>query len=251
MDMENILHLYLCKLRIISKIPIGGKLDISHNDINIYYGGIVGWMLRKAYGDNKDNAAKYLIDLYKEINSFSDQLMYNIDNENNSITNHKKINMLLSLTEKLKESLTGIRNLIGTYKQYLKVISLLECLEQDVIIPQYRTLLKFIPKQYYTDILKSPITHAHVHTLGIAKLFTTQDTNSFDFFKEKTLEQKTLEQKTFKEKPQTSDPQNHDFKINRSSEISIPNTFQKNNNKYVPKIGCAKSAPINIPNRFL
>lgn len=159
--MENILHLYLCKLRIIGKVPIGGKLDISQNDLNIYYGGIVGWFLRKAYGDNKDNATKYLVDLYKEINAFSDQMMYNINMEKNNIIIHKKINMLVSLTEKIKESLIGIRNLIGTYKYYLKIVSLLECLEQDVIIPQYKSLMEFIPKEYYTEILKKPIVYEY------------------------------------------------------------------------------------------
>jgi hypothetical protein len=166
-NMENILHTYLTRLRLISKIPINGKLSTTHNDLNIYYGGVVGWLYRKAYGDNKDNATKYLIDLYREINSFSDQLMYNIETEQSEIRKRKKTTMLVSLTEKLKESLTGVRNLIGTYKDYLKIVSLLECLEQDLIIPQYRTLLKFIPMAYHTEILKTEITYSHIHTLGV------------------------------------------------------------------------------------
>lgn len=161
--MENRLHLYLCKLRIISKIPVGGKLDISYNDINIYYGGFVGWIYRKISGDSKDNAAKYLIELYKEINEFSDQLMYNIQTETNNIIVIKKTNMLVSLTEKLKESLTGILNLIDTYKHYLKIVSLFECLEHDVIIPQYKTLLNFIPVIYHTNILKNPIKYSQLY----------------------------------------------------------------------------------------
>ena len=165
--MDSILHIYLCKLRIISKIPIGGKLDTSQNDLNIYYGGIFGWLFRKAYGDNKDNATKYLIELYREINAFSEQLMYNINTEQNEIHIKKKLNMLISLTEKMKESLTGIRNLIGTYKGYLKIISLLECLEQDIIIPQYKTLIKFIPIECHTEILKTDITYSHIHTASI------------------------------------------------------------------------------------
>jgi hypothetical protein len=166
-NMENILHLYLCKLRIISKIPVGGKLDTTQNDLNIYYGGVFGWLFRKAYGDNKENATKYLIELYREINSFSEQLMYNINTEQNDIRCRKKTTMLVSLTEKMKESLTGIRNLIGTYKGYLKIVSLLECLEQDLIIPQYRTLTKFIPNEYHTEILKTAITYSHIHSSGI------------------------------------------------------------------------------------
>lgn len=165
MDMENILHNYLTRLRIISKCPVNGRLDTTHNDINIYYGGIISWMYRKAYGDSKENTTKYLIDLYREINSFSDQLMYNILMEQNDIRRRKKLTMLVSLTEKMKESLSGIRNLIGTYKEYLKIVSLLECLEQDLIIPQYRTLLKFIPEPFHTEILKTSITHSHTSSV--------------------------------------------------------------------------------------
>ena len=166
-EMENILHSYLCKMRIISKIPENGKLDITRNEVNIYYGGIVGWVYRKAYGDNKNNAVKFLLELYKEINSFSDQLIYNITTENSSEIKHKKIIMLVSLTEKIKESLNGIRNLIGTYKDYHKIVSMLECLEQDIIIPQYHNLINFIPKENHTKILQEPIKYEYVHTTGI------------------------------------------------------------------------------------
>mgnify|MGYP001030664425 CR=1 FL=1 len=157
--MDNILHSYLTKLRIISKIPTNGKLDITNNDLNIYYSSVVNWMLRKFHGDNKYNATKYLTDIYREINLFSDQLMYSIESEMNNITKIKKINMLVSLAEKIKESMVGVKNLIGTYKEYPKVISLLECLEQDIILPQYRSIKKFIPDEYHTTILKTPLLY--------------------------------------------------------------------------------------------
>jgi len=163
MNMENILHQYLTKLRIISKIPEHGKLDTTQNDLNIYYGTIMNWVWRKFNGDSKDCTTKYLVGLYREINSFSDQLMYNITTEHNAIIKNKKMTMLVSLTEKVKESLTGIRNLIDTYQSYLKVVSVLECLEQDIIIPQYHTLKKFIPLDYHTGIIKSAISHSHIH----------------------------------------------------------------------------------------
>jgi len=161
------MHNYLVKLRVISKIPENGKLDITHNDLNIYYGGIIGWAFRKLYGDNKENSTKYLIDMYKEINAFSDQIMYNITTEHNEILKRKKLSMLVSLAEKLKHSLIGVRNLIGTYKDYLKVVSLLENLEQDIIIPQYNILLKFIPDSFHTDILKTSITYLTLHDTGM------------------------------------------------------------------------------------
>jgi hypothetical protein len=161
--MDSILHQYLTKLRIISKIPEHGKLDTTQNDINIYYGTIMNWMWRKINGDSKNCTSKCLSALYREINAFSDQLMYNIATERNTIYKNKKITMLVSLTEKIKESLVGIRNLIGTYKDYLKVVSMLECLEQDIIIPQYHLLKKFIPTEYHTTILRSDISHSHIH----------------------------------------------------------------------------------------
>jgi hypothetical protein len=159
--MESMLHTYLVRLRIIAKIPERGRLDTTQNDLNIYYDNIVNWLWRKFQGDGKEQAVKYLIDLYREINSFSDQLMNNTNAETGDIRRRKKISLLVSLTEKLKESLTGIRHLIGTYKDYLKVVSLLECIEQDIVIPQYNILLKFIPYEYHTEILKTEISHSH------------------------------------------------------------------------------------------
>lgn len=160
--MDAILHSYLTKLRIISKIPANGKLDITNNDLNIYYDSVVNWMLRKFHGDNKYNATKYLTEIYREINLFSDQLMYNIESEINTNEKLKKMNMLISLAEKLKESMSGIKNLMGTYKEYVKVISSLECLEQDIILPQYNTIKKFIPENYHTTILKTPLLYTPI-----------------------------------------------------------------------------------------
>ena len=151
--MDNILHQYLTKLRIISKIPENGRLNTTQNDLDIYYDTFTSWMWRKISGDSKDCTTKYLINLYREINSFSDQLMHNINSDQNQTSKNKKLVMLVSLAEKIKESLTGIRNLIGTYQNYLKIVSLLEYIEHDIIIPQYNTLKKFIPDDYHTSTL--------------------------------------------------------------------------------------------------
>ena len=75
--------------------------------------------------------------------------------------------MLVSLAEKIKESLTGIRNLIGTYKEWLKTSSNLECLEQDIIIPQFRVLKNFIPEKFHTEIIRSNIKYSHVYKGGV------------------------------------------------------------------------------------
>ena len=164
--MDNVVHIYLTKLRIISKIPQNGRLDITNNDLNIYQNSLSNWFLRKIHGDNKHNSTKYLVDLFNEINSFSDQMMYNITIECDDIIKLKRIVLLVSLAEKIKESLIGIRHLIDTYKDYLKTVSLLECLEQDIIIPQFLLLKKFIPDEYHTEIIKSALTYAHVQFSG-------------------------------------------------------------------------------------
>ena len=164
--MESVKQKYLTELRIISKIPLNGKLSTTDNDLNIYKDTLSNWLWRKFKGDNKHNTTKYLIVLYSEINLFSEQLMENINSETDENRKKKKINMLVSLTEKIKESLYGIRNLIGTYRDFLKTASMLECLEQDIIIPQYRILKSFIPEEHHTDILQSPLTFSYVHTTG-------------------------------------------------------------------------------------
>lgn len=219
--MDHILHTYLTRLRIISKCPVNGKLSTIHNDLNIYYGGIVDWLYRKVYGDNKDNATKYLIDLYREINSFSDQLMYNIETEQSEIRKRKKTTMLVSLTEKLKESLTGIRNLIGTYKDYLKIVSLLECLEQDVIIPQYQILLKFIPLSYHTEILKTAITYSHTYTSGIFGRDRSLSESDAGIIQH-TIYQNTSDSVNIPSNIDSSNILEHNMPIARSMPIPIP-----------------------------
>jgi hypothetical protein len=159
--METVTHSYLTKLRIIAKIPENGKLDTTQNDLNIYDATFWNWVWRKFQGDSKAIAVKYLTDLYREITSFSDQLMHNINTESNILRKNKKLVMLVSLTEKIKESLVGVRNLSGTYKNFLKTVSLLECVEQDIVIPQYRILKAFIPENYHTDVIKAPLTYSH------------------------------------------------------------------------------------------
>ena len=242
--MENILHNYLTRLRIISKCPVNGRLDTTHNDINIYYGGLVSWIYRKAYGDSKENTTKYLIDLFREINSFSDQLMYNITTEQNDIRIRKKITMLVSLTEKMKESLSGIRNLIGTYKEYLKIVSLLECLEQDLIIPQYHILLKFIPELYHTEILKTSITYSYVHTSGVFGMYDRSllETDSSEplkkFHKEQNSPVETL--KKFHKEQNSPDNLSYPEQV-----ISNPINIESNN---FSSTSIAQSLPVDIPN---
>ena len=56
--MDAIAHKYLTKLRIISKIPENGQLDLTNNDLNIYFPSIVNWIYRKIKGDGKMNTVE-------------------------------------------------------------------------------------------------------------------------------------------------------------------------------------------------
>lgn len=153
-NIETTGYNFLCKLKILSKIPIDGKLNIINNDLNIYDGTFISWLSRKLYSDNKDNAVKFLIDLYRDILLFTGQLICDINSEYDENKKLKKILLLVSLTEKLKESTIGIHNLINTYKDFLKTVSILECLEHDIIIPHIDLLIKFIPVKYHTELIK-------------------------------------------------------------------------------------------------
>jgi hypothetical protein len=157
MNMELVAHKYLTKLRIIAKIPENGQIDTTYNNLDIYTNNIFSWVFRKLQGDGKENTVKYLMDLYKEINSFIEQYIHILTMETNETKKRKKILLVVSLAEKLKDSLIGIHNLAGTYKSYVKITSILECIEHDMIIPQYNEMLKYIPSEYVTESLKTSI----------------------------------------------------------------------------------------------
>jgi hypothetical protein len=155
--MDTLLHSYLCKLKIIAKLPENGRFDTSNNDITIYANTLYNWARRKIIGYSKEDTTKYLVELYREIKGFADQIMYNIATEHNTSVKISKMSMLISLAEKIKESLTGIKNLIDTYKGFYTTVSRLECLEQDIITPLYIAIKFFIPSQYHTKVLRSSL----------------------------------------------------------------------------------------------
>jgi hypothetical protein len=152
--MEIIAHQYLTKLRIIAKIPENGQLDLTNNDLNIYNPTIINWFYRKLQGDGKLNTVAYLRTFYREINSFTTELMKSIEVEHNTIVKSHKTILLTSLAEKIKESTIGVENLVKTYRHYHKIISTLESIQQDIIENQLKNIIMFIPKIFKTSILR-------------------------------------------------------------------------------------------------
>jgi hypothetical protein len=152
-QMETIAQQYLTKLRIITKIPENGRLNLTNNDLNIYVSGFWSWVYRKSQGDGKLNTVNYLSSFYREINTFTTELMNSINVEKNEIVKTQKIIWLSSIAEKIKESTVGINNLIKTYRLYHKIISTLESIRQDIIDTQLKNILLFIPDKYKTTAL--------------------------------------------------------------------------------------------------
>jgi len=150
--MNNIIHEYLNKLRIISKIKAGQRLDTT-NGLSVYEEGWYNWLLRKYYHDNKDEGVRYLQDLYKAIDQSVEQLIndiYTIADENKK---NKKIHVAINLAEKIRSSIIGIENLAKTYHYYPKIVATLEGIVQDFAVPTYLQLLDYIPKHKLTKDL--------------------------------------------------------------------------------------------------
>ena len=153
-QMDTIALQYLTKLRIISKIPENGHLDLTNNDLNIYTPTFLNWIYRKLQNDGKLNTIKYLKSFYIEVNGFIKELMKSIEVEQNEINKSRKLILLSSMAEKIKESTIGVDNLIKTYRDYHKIISTLESIQQDIINIQLKEIIVFIPDKYKTDILR-------------------------------------------------------------------------------------------------
>ena len=142
--MENIAHRYLTKLRIISKIPENGQLDLTNNDLNIYKPSLVNWISRKMGGDGKANTVSFLRSFYQELILFTDELMASSNADRTALAKRNRYALLATIAKKIKESQIGFANLKKTYAAYPKIISMLESVEQDLIDTQLRNIASFL-----------------------------------------------------------------------------------------------------------
>jgi hypothetical protein len=154
--MNNTLHSQLNALRIISKLRNGQKLDITKG-LTIYGGGIVDWIWRKYNHDNKHKTIKMLQDLYTSIDQTAEQLVASIKSAKDEKYD-RRINIMVNLAEKMKESITGLENLLGTYRQFPETVAMIEGVVQDYAIATYTQLLDNIPEDEKTKDLKESIS---------------------------------------------------------------------------------------------
>jgi len=136
---------YLAKLRVLSQLKVGDKLDIANNDLDIYSAGYVSWMYRKYYGSCKINDLDFLDTLYCEICEFTDDLMASIRDETDTLVKNSKNELLIKLTDTLKISIIGISALRDTYSGYPKCVAMIDCLQFDIIEPRLSVIRNFIP----------------------------------------------------------------------------------------------------------
>lgn len=150
---NDIMHDLLNKLRIISKIKEGQKLDTSKG-LSIYSDSLLNWIIRKWYHDCKDEGIRFLRDLYKSFAQSIDSLISQSDHNKKANIQYIIINSAIEL----KNSIRGIENLAKTYSGYPTTTAALEGILRDYIIVTYTTLLDSIPddkkpKELQQDIL--------------------------------------------------------------------------------------------------
>jgi len=152
------MHDHLNKLRILSKIRPGQRLNTKH-ELTVYEESFYNWLIRKYYHDNKDESVRFLQDLYCSIEQSTEQLISDIINSKNKNIKFKKLQVAISLSEKIICSISGIENLAKTYSAYPKTTAMLEGIVQDFAVATYTQLLNIIPKSLYSKLLRTSITY--------------------------------------------------------------------------------------------
>jgi hypothetical protein len=157
--MNNIIHDYLNKLRLISKLKEGQSLYVK-DTVNIYEFNYINWLWRKFYNDNKNEVVRYLQELYKSIDQ-SIEILINEINTHNKETFKKKsdITIAIILAEKIKSSINGIENLSKTYIHFPQTVAMLEGIIQDYAISSYKQLMEIIPEELKTKNLSGNVIY--------------------------------------------------------------------------------------------
>ncbi len=167
--MNNVIHDYLNKLRLISKLKEGQSLCVKDH-VSIYEFNYVNWFWRKLYNDNKNEVARFLQEFYKSIDQSVELLVSDLKNK------PKNISVIINLAEKIKLSIHGIENLSKTYNNYPQIVAILEGIIQDYAISSYKQLLENIPVNCRTKYLNDDVMYNET-VLYTNKVADSEDTN--------------------------------------------------------------------------
>jgi hypothetical protein len=185
---NDVMHDSLNKLRIISKLREGQKLD-TYNGLAIYNDGWISWLMRKWNRDSKDEGMRFLRDLYKSFHQtvevvivdYRNSVIRNGSDKNDSAKNGSDKNgsdknssdkngidekrdavgyVLVAAAIELRNSIKGLDSLYKTYKLYPTISAELDGIVRDYIIVTYTSLLNILPKEKIAKELLEPIVFA-------------------------------------------------------------------------------------------
>lgn len=151
---NDVMHDLLNKLRVISKIKEGQKLDTA-NGLNVYTEGWVNWLLRKWNRDNKDEGIRNLRDLYKALQQSVETV---INESKKSMATY----VLINAASELKASVKGLDNMCKTYANFPTTVAALDGILKDYVIVTYSSLMEAIPEDKLTKDLRESITYGGV-----------------------------------------------------------------------------------------
>lgn len=121
----------LIKLKIISKITTGGKINTNSDFFELDNYSFVQWLKRTISGNSRSTTIQALNELVYMIIEYSELVLHSVyvngDSSNKSETNHC-VGCLIKLNNGILKSITGWRNLKSTYREDEKLISMLELL---------------------------------------------------------------------------------------------------------------------------
>ena len=132
--MNNIIHDQLNNLRLIALIKEGDKLDLADGALSIQDSSWRGWIWRQQLWmpkkiNSKEETVRYLRELYICIYQQSEQIRRELSRDPNNIG---ALALASSLSDKLKASFSGLKNLCKTYQCYAR-----QCVEILGIIDDY------------------------------------------------------------------------------------------------------------------
>jgi hypothetical protein len=125
----------LIKLKNISKIQPGKRVDTSNGEIKMYKGGLLEFFNRWRYGDGRDKAVKSFIEIYKDTTSITNHIM------DTKIFDGK---MLSNIKDHMNESLNGLQNFENTYSKDSNVSSQITVIRDMIIYPQIEKIEKYL-----------------------------------------------------------------------------------------------------------
>ena len=157
--MNDVMHDLLNKLRIISKIREGQKLDTS-NGLHIYTETWTNWLVRKWYRDNKDEGVRYLRDLYKSFGQSVETVINEAKTAKNETRKSQAIYVLINAATELRASINGLDSLSKTYTGFPTTVAALEGILRDYVIVTYSLLIEAIPENRIPKEFKESIMYA-------------------------------------------------------------------------------------------